>query len=59
MLVMSEAGDSESSELYTLELLPVIYEDFHAQRRMGMANSPLENIHAVKCSYVPRHVLWW
>lgn len=46
MLVMSEAlGIPNPASFYTLELLPVVYEDFHAwHRRMGMANSPLENI---------------
>src|SRR5690625_7853464 len=38
LLVMSEAlGIPNPASFYTLELLPVIYEDFHAwHRRMGM-----------------------
>lgn len=46
MLVLSEAlGVPNPASYYTLELLPVVYEDFHAwHRRMGMEHSPLENI---------------
>ncbi|MDO6459158.1 cory-CC-star protein [Granulosicoccaceae sp. 1_MG-2023] len=45
MLVMSEAlGVPNPASYYTLELLPVVYEDFHAwHKRMGMEHSPLEN----------------
>ena len=43
---MSEAlGIPNPASFYTLELLPIIYEDFHAwHRRMGMLRSPLEEI---------------
>ena len=46
LLVLSEAlGIPNPASYYTLELLPLVYEDFHAwHRRMGMANSPLEGI---------------
>lgn len=46
LLVMSEAlGIPNPASFYTLELLPIIYEDFHAwHRRMGMLRSPLEDI---------------
>lgn len=46
LLVMSEAlGIPNPASFYTLELLPIIYEDFHAwHRRMGMLRSPLEEI---------------
>ncbi|GAA1471706.1 cory-CC-star protein [Corynebacterium felinum] len=46
MLVFSEAlGIPNPASFYTLELLPVIYEDFHDWHcRMGMEHSPLENI---------------
>lgn len=46
MLVLSEAlGVPNPASYYTLELLPVVYEDFHDwHRRMGMEHSPLENI---------------
>ena len=46
LLVMSEAlGIPIPASFYTLELLPIIYEDFHAwHRRMGMLRSPLEEI---------------
>ena len=45
MLVLSEAlGIPNPASFYTLELLPVVYEDFHDwHRRMGMERSPLEN----------------
>lgn len=44
LLVMSEAlGIPNPASYYTLELLPLIYEDFHAwHTRMGMERSPLE-----------------
>ena len=46
MLVMSEAlGVPNPASYYTLEMLPIVYEDFHAWHcRMGMEHSPLENI---------------
>lgn len=46
MLVASEAlGIPNPASYYTLELLPLVYEDFHAwHTRMGMDRSPLENI---------------
>ena len=46
LLVMSEAlGIPNPASYYTLELLPLVYEDFHAwHTRMGMERSPLENI---------------
>ncbi|AKK09737.1 DNA helicase [Corynebacterium testudinoris] len=46
MLVMSEAlGVPNPASYYTLEMLPIIYEDFHDwHRRMNMEHSPLENI---------------
>lgn len=46
LLVLSEAlGVPNPASYYTLELLPVVYEDFHAwHRRMGMERSPLENM---------------
>ena len=46
MLVVSEAlGIPNPASYYTLELLPLVYEDFHAwHTRMGMERSPLENI---------------
>lgn len=46
MLVASEAlGIPNPASYYTLELLPLVYEDFHAwHTRMGMERSLLENI---------------
>lgn len=46
LLVLGEAlGVPNPAAFYTLELLPIIYEDFHAwHQRMGMEHSPLENI---------------
>lgn len=46
LLVLSEAlGVPNPVNFYTLELLPLVYEDFHNwHRRMGMEQSPLENI---------------
>ncbi|WP_257183591.1 cory-CC-star protein [Corynebacterium cystitidis] len=45
MLVASEAlGIPNPATYYTLELLPLVYEDFHSwHTRMGMERSPLEN----------------
>ena len=46
MLVLSEAlGVPNPASYYTLELLPIVYEDFHAwHRRMGMPRTPLDHI---------------
>lgn len=46
LLVVGEAlGIPNPVSFYTLELLPLVYEDFHAwHTRMGMDHSPLENI---------------
>ncbi|GAB3655795.1 hypothetical protein GCM10027591_11130 [Zhihengliuella somnathii] len=46
MLVMSEAlGVPNPASYYTLELLPIVFENFHAwHRRMGMDRSPLDSI---------------
>lgn len=46
LLVMSEAlGVPNPASYYTLELLPLMYEDFHAwHTRMGMERSPLNGI---------------
>lgn len=46
LLVMSEAlGIPNPATFYTLELLPLIFEDVHAwHTRMGMEHSPLENL---------------
>jgi hypothetical protein len=44
LLVFAEAlGVPNSASYYTLELMPVLYDRFHAwHRRMGMEHSPLE-----------------
>ncbi|MCO1337998.1 DNA helicase [Kocuria polaris] len=46
MLVLSESlGVPNPAGYYTLELLPVVYENFHDwHRRMGMDRSPLDSI---------------
>ncbi|MBG6085057.1 cory-CC-star protein [Zhihengliuella flava] len=46
MLVMSEAlGVPNPASYYTLELLPIVFENFHSwHRRMGMDRSPLDSI---------------
>ncbi|QDZ39412.1 DNA helicase [Euhalothece natronophila Z-M001] len=46
LLVFSEMmGVPNPVSFYTLELLPLIYEDFHQwHQRMGMDQSPLEQI---------------
>ena len=46
LLVMSEAlGVPNPASYYTLELLPLIYEDVHAwHTRMGLERSPLDVI---------------
>lgn len=46
LLVMSEAlGVPNPASYYTLELLPLVYEDVHAwHTRMGMERSPLDGI---------------
>ncbi|MBP2367074.1 cory-CC-star protein [Pseudonocardia parietis] len=46
MMVLSEAlGLPNPAGYYTMELLPVVYENFHEwHRRMGMERSPLNEI---------------
>lgn len=46
LLVMSEAlGVPNPANYYTLELLPLVYEDVHAwHTRMGLERSPLDGI---------------
>ncbi|WP_306508220.1 cory-CC-star protein [Corynebacterium sp.] len=46
LLVMSEAlGVPNPASYYTLELLPLVYEDVHAwHTRMGLERSPLDGI---------------
>ncbi len=46
LLVYSEAlGLPNPATWYTLELMPVLYERFHAwHRRMGMERSPLDHM---------------
>ncbi|RZU63610.1 cory-CC-star protein [Zhihengliuella halotolerans] len=46
MLVLSESlGVPNPAGYYTLELLPVVFENFHDwHRRMGMDHSPLDSI---------------
>jgi len=46
LLVFSEMmGIPNPASYYTLELLPVLYERFHAwHQRMGMEKSPLDHI---------------
>lgn len=46
LLVFSEMmGVPNPVSFYTLELLPLLYEDFHAwHQRQGMDKSPLDNI---------------
>lgn len=46
LLIASEAlGLPNPASYYTLELLPLIWEDFHAwHTRMGMERSPIEGI---------------
>ena len=46
MLVLSEAlGIDNPASFYTIELLPIIYEDFHVwHTRMGLEHSPVEHI---------------
>ena len=46
LLVMSEAlGVPNPANYYTLELLPLVYEDVHAwHKRMGLERSPLDGI---------------
>ena len=47
LLVFSEmVGIPNPASYYTLELQPLLYEDFHAwHKRMGMEHSPLEGFH--------------
>ena len=46
ILVLAEAlGVPNPASYYTLELLPLVYEQFHDwHRRMGMDSSPLEHL---------------
>ena len=46
LLVFAEAlGVPNPASYYTLELLPVLYDRFHAwHRRMGLEHSPLEGV---------------
>ena len=46
VIVMAEAlGVPNPASYYTVELLPVVYEQFHDwHRRMGMERSPLEGV---------------
>ena len=46
LLVMSEAlGVPNPANYYTLELLPLVYEDVHAwHTRMGLERSPLDGM---------------
>ncbi len=46
LLVLSEAlGVDNPASFYTIELLPVLYEEFHAwHTRMGLDRSPLDHI---------------
>ncbi|MEQ3552402.1 cory-CC-star protein [Pseudonocardia nematodicida] len=46
MMVLSEAlGLPNPAGFYTMELLPVVYDNFHDwHRRMGMERSPLDDI---------------
>lgn len=45
LLVFSEMmGIPNPASYYTLELLPIVYDEFHAwHTRMGMEKSPLDN----------------
>lgn len=46
MVVLAEAlGVPDPAAYYTAELLPALYDEFHAwHRRIGMERSPLEHI---------------
>jgi len=46
LLVLSEAlGVPNPAAPYTLELMPLVWDDFHAwHQRMGMEHSPLDHI---------------
>lgn len=46
LLILSEAlGIDNPASFYTLELLPIVYEDVHAWHvRMGLDRSPLDHI---------------
>lgn len=46
VIVMAEAlGVPNPASYYTVELLPVVYDQFHDwHRRMGMDRSPLEHV---------------
>ncbi len=47
LLVFSEmVGVPNPASYYTLELQPLLYEDFHEwHKRMGMDHSPIEGFH--------------
>lgn len=47
LLVFAETlGVPNPATFYTLELLPVVYDRFHAwHKRMGMERSPLDHVH--------------
>ena len=47
LLVFSEmVGVPNPANYYTLELQPLLYEDFHEwHKRMGMDHSPIEGFH--------------
>lgn len=51
LLVASELlGIPNPVSFYTLELMPLIYEDFHDwHTRMGMQRSPLDGIGGIGC----------
>ena len=46
LLVASEMlGIPNPASFYTLELMPLLYDEFHAwQTRMGMSHSPLDGV---------------
>ena len=46
LLVFAESlGVPNPAAFYTLELLPIVYDQFHAwHRRMGMERSPLDHL---------------
>ena len=47
LLVFADSlGVPNPATFYTLELLPVVYDRFHAwHKRMGMERSPLDHVH--------------
>ena len=46
LLVLGESlGVPDPAAYYTIELMPAVFEDFHAwHRRVGMPRSPLEHV---------------